>query len=131
MSNRRRTRNVANSRLLSTMASTAAPEGGTEAQAWLNSAMNGGAAAGAALAGILLTQPGLGAAGPALTQAAMAVAAAAAAATTAAGHNTVSGVAPERQQLPPLPAAVNRPRRGPGRSLHHQIPERPLGHHRV
>jgi MFS family permease len=70
------------------LASAAAPEGGTEAQAWLNSAMNGGAAAGAALAGILLTWPGPGPAGPALTLAAMAVAAAAAA---AAGHITVSG----------------------------------------
>lgn len=34
-----------------------APGGGTEAQAWLNSAMNGGAAAGAALAGLAASQP--------------------------------------------------------------------------
>lgn len=39
------------------LAAGAAPGGGTEAQAWLNSAMNGGAAAGAALAGITAGAP--------------------------------------------------------------------------
>ena len=40
------------------LASNAAPgRGGTEAQAWLNSAMNGGAAAGAALAGVTAARP--------------------------------------------------------------------------
>jgi MFS family permease len=50
--------------------------GGTEAQAWLNSAMNGGAAAGAALAGATAGRP-------VLALASMAVAAAAAAGTAA------------------------------------------------
>jgi MFS family permease len=55
------------------LASSAVPGGGgTEAQAWLNSAMNGGAAAGAALAGAAAGRP-------VLALAAMAVAAAAAA----------------------------------------------------
>jgi MFS family permease len=39
------------------LASGAAPSGGTEAQGWLNSAMNGGAAAGAALASATASQP--------------------------------------------------------------------------
>jgi MFS family permease len=57
------------------LASSAVPGGGgTEAQAWLNSAMNGGAAAGAALAGAMLT--GAGAGRPALALACMAVTAA-------------------------------------------------------
>jgi MFS family permease len=38
---------------------SAQPGGGTEAQAWLNSAMNGGAAAGAALAGLTAGAPAL------------------------------------------------------------------------
>jgi MFS family permease len=38
-------------------ASSAAPGGGTEAQGWLNSMMNGGAAAGAALAGLTSGRP--------------------------------------------------------------------------
>jgi predicted MFS family arabinose efflux permease len=59
------------------LASSAVPGGGTEAQAWLNSAMNGGAAAGAALAGAAAGRPVL-----ALTM--MAAAAAAAAGTAAA-----------------------------------------------
>jgi MFS family permease len=46
---------------LFTSAADAAPEGnGTETQAWLTSIMNGGAAAGAALAGLLASQPVLG-----------------------------------------------------------------------
>jgi hypothetical protein len=45
-------------------AAAAAPSGsGTETQAWLNSIMNGGAAAGAAAAGALLGSPVLGGAG--------------------------------------------------------------------
>ncbi len=40
------------------LASSAAPDGaGTEAQSWLSSVMNGGAAAGAALAGATSGQP--------------------------------------------------------------------------
>jgi MFS family permease len=40
------------------LASSAAPDGaGTEAQSWLSSVMNGGAAAGAALAGVTASQP--------------------------------------------------------------------------
>jgi MFS family permease len=42
---------------LFSLASGAAPGGGTEAQGWLNSAMNGGAAAGAAVAGIAASRP--------------------------------------------------------------------------
>jgi MFS family permease len=42
---------------LFSQASAAAPGGGTEAQGWLNSMMNGGAAAGAALAGLTSGQP--------------------------------------------------------------------------
>jgi MFS family permease len=56
------------------LASSAAPDGaGTEAQAWLSSVMNGGAAAGAALAGATASQPVLS----------LAVAAVAAAASSA------------------------------------------------
>ena len=40
-------------------AGSAVPRGGTEAQAWLNSIMNGGAAAGAAIAGLTSAVPGL------------------------------------------------------------------------
>jgi MFS family permease len=64
-------------------AARAAPPGrGTETQAWINSIMNGGAAGGAALAGVASTRPVL-ALGVA---AAAAVAAAAVAAAGAAGH---------------------------------------------
>jgi hypothetical protein len=43
------------------MTASAAPShNATEAQAWLNSMMNGGAAAGAALAGLTASQPILG-----------------------------------------------------------------------
>ena len=41
-------------------AGSAVPHGGTQAQAWLNSIMNGGAAAGAAIAGLTSAVPGLG-----------------------------------------------------------------------
>ncbi|MBO0774752.1 MAG: hypothetical protein J2P34_00445, partial [Actinobacteria bacterium] len=61
---------------LFTAAATAAPQGNsTEAQAWLNSVMNGGAAGGAALAGLTASEPMLGLA--------LAAGAAAAAALTA------------------------------------------------
>jgi hypothetical protein len=64
------------------LASSAAPPGqGTEAQAWLNSLMNGGAAAGAALAGILASAPVL----------ALALAAATAAAAAASSAVAVAG----------------------------------------
>jgi MFS family permease len=46
--------------LFTLTASTASGHNGTEAQAWLNSMMNGGAAAGAALAGLSASQPVLG-----------------------------------------------------------------------
>jgi MFS family permease len=42
---------------LFSLASGAAPGGGTEAQGWLNSVMNGGAAGGAALAGLTASRP--------------------------------------------------------------------------
>jgi predicted MFS family arabinose efflux permease len=43
---------------LFSLASSAAPDGaGTEVQSWLSSVMNGGAAAGAALAGLTASQP--------------------------------------------------------------------------
>jgi len=78
-------------------AAAAAPGGsGTETQAWLNSIMNGGAAAGAAAAGTLLSGPVLGGAGasrPILALAlacalalGAAVSAAVGAARTLAGH---------------------------------------------
>jgi MFS family permease len=53
-------------------ASSAAPGGGTEAQGWLNSMMNGGAAAGAALAGLAASRPVLALALAAVTAAAAA-----------------------------------------------------------
>lgn len=58
-------------------ASGGASGGGTEAQGWLNSAMNGGAAAGAALAGLTSSQPILALALAAATAAAAAVSSAA------------------------------------------------------
>jgi hypothetical protein len=55
------------------LASSAAPGGeGTEAQAWLNSVMNGGAAAGAALAAATASRPLLALALAAVTAAAAA-----------------------------------------------------------
>ena len=66
--------------LLFSLAGAAAPAGrDTEAQGWLNSVMNGGAAAGAALAGITAGQP------------IVALAIAAAAATAAAAHGLAGG----------------------------------------
>ena len=59
--------------------------GGTEAQAWLNSAMNGGAAAGAALAGATAGRPVLSLAGMATAAAVAAGAAAIASPNRAAG----------------------------------------------
>jgi MFS family permease len=59
---------------LFSLASSAAPDGGgTEAQAWLSSAMNGGAAAGAALAGATAGQPVLSLAVAAVAAAASSV----------------------------------------------------------
>jgi predicted MFS family arabinose efflux permease len=54
------------------LASSVAPDGGTEAQGWLNSVMNGGAAAGAALAGAIASRPVLSLALAAVTAAAAA-----------------------------------------------------------
>jgi mycothiol synthase len=67
------------------LASASAPRGsGTEAQAWLNSAMNGGAGAGAALAGALAARPVLALGGAA------AIAAAAALTAAVAGRKPVA-----------------------------------------
>lgn len=61
---------------LFSLAGSAAPPGsGTEAQGWLNSLMNGGAAAGAALAGLTAGQPVLGIAAAAVAAAAAAISA--------------------------------------------------------
>jgi hypothetical protein len=77
----------------------AAPSGsGTETQAWLNSIMNGGAAAGAAAAGALLGRPVLGEAGairPVLALAlACALALGAAVSAAVGGARTLAGHAP-------------------------------------
>ena len=70
---------------LFSLASSSAPRGsGTEAQAWLNSVMNGGAAAGAALAGAAAGRPMLS----------LAVAAAIAAAAAASSVPREKSVAP-------------------------------------
>jgi predicted MFS family arabinose efflux permease len=80
-------------------AAAAAPRGtGTETQAWLNSIMNGGAAAGAAATGALLSRPVLGGAGASRPVLALALACALAlgAAVSAAveGARTLAGHAP-------------------------------------
>ena len=80
-------------------AAAAAPSGsGTETQAWLNSIMNGGAAAGAAAAGALLSGPVLGGAGanrPVLALAlACALALGAAVSAAVGGARTLAGHAP-------------------------------------
>jgi len=80
-------------------AAAAAPGGsGTETQAWLNSIMNGGAAAGAAAAGALLSGPVLGGAGanrPVLALAlACALALGAAVSAAVGGARTLAGHAP-------------------------------------
>ena len=80
-------------------AAVAAPSGsGTETQAWLNSIMNGGAAAGAAAAGALLSGPVLGGAGanrPVLALAlACALALGAAVSAAVGGARTLAGHAP-------------------------------------
>jgi MFS family permease len=79
-------------------AAAAAPSGsGTETQAWLNSIMNGGAAAGAAAAGALLGSPVLGGAGArvVLTLAlACALALGAAVSAAVGGARTLAGHAP-------------------------------------
>jgi hypothetical protein len=61
---------------MSTASVAAPPGGGTEAQAWLNSIMNGGAAGGAALAALASGQP-IGALGLSCALAAAAAACAA------------------------------------------------------
>ena len=80
-------------------AAAAAPSGsGTETQAWLNSIMNGGAAAGAAAAGALLSGPVLGGVGanrPVLALAlACALALGAAVSAAVGGARTLAGHAP-------------------------------------
>jgi MFS family permease len=88
--------------LFSEAAAAAPSSSGTETQAWLNSIMNGGAAAGAAAVGVLLGRPVLGGAGairPVLALAlacALALGAAVSAAVSAAvgGARTLAGHAP-------------------------------------
>jgi hypothetical protein len=80
-------------------AAAAAPSGsGTETQAWLNSIMNGGAAAGAAATGALLSSPVLGGAGASRPVLALALACALALGATvsavAGGARTLAGHAP-------------------------------------
>ena len=79
-------------------AAAAAPSGsGTETQAWLNSIMNGGAAAGAAAAGALLGSPVLGGAGARAVLGlvlAFALALGAAVSAAAGGARTLAGHAP-------------------------------------
>ena len=78
---------------LFSQAAAAAPDGsGTETQAWLNSIMNGGAAAGAAATGALLG--GAAASRPVLALALAVALALAAAATAMAGARTIAGHAP-------------------------------------
>jgi hypothetical protein len=77
-------------------AAAAAPSGsGTETQAWLNSIMNGGAAAGAAATGALLSGPALGGAGTSRAVLALALACALALGATVSaavgGASHVSG----------------------------------------
>ncbi len=83
--------------LFSAAAATAPAGGGTETQAWINSIMNGGAAAGAALAGLAAGRPVLG-----LLLAAAAAAAAAASAAAARSRGTV----PARGDSDPHPRPV-------------------------
>jgi predicted MFS family arabinose efflux permease len=76
--------------LFTAAAGGAPPGSGTEAQAWINSVMNGGAAAGAAIAGLAASRPDLGLA--------LAAGAPAAAALLAAGK---SGDLAEKRIAPP------------------------------
>ena len=81
---------------LFSLASSAAPDGeGTEAQSWLSSVMNGGAAAGAALAGLTASQPMLS----------LAVATAAAAAASAVSLARVRNQQAGRRSQPARPPA--------------------------
>jgi MFS family permease len=81
---------------LFSLASSAAPDGeGTEAQSWLSSVMNGGAAAGAALAGLTASQPMLS----------LAVATAAAAAASAVSLARVRDQQAGRRSQPARPPA--------------------------
>jgi Major Facilitator Superfamily len=78
--------------LFSQAAAAAPPGSGTETQAWLNSIMNGGAAAGAAATGTLLS--GAAAGRPVLALALAFALALGAAASTVAGVRTMRGHAP-------------------------------------
>jgi len=90
---------------------SAAPSGtGIEAQAWINSIMNGGAAGGAALAGLMASRPALGLALAAAAAAAAAASAAAAAARServpaerdpAFTEAARTGLLPHRSEMPP------------------------------
>jgi len=93
------------------LASSAVPGGGTEVQAWLNCAMNGGAAAGAALAGVTAGAPALSLT---VTAGVAALAAGTAVRQRPARHRTTA----DQQRPPPdtyaAPQAPSRglPRRG-------------------
>jgi MFS family permease len=90
---------------LFSMAASAAPRSaGTETQAWLNSAMNGGAAAGAVLAGLTASWPVLALATTALTATAAAVSAVAAAPAFRQMPNNRSAI---RDTLPDDPRAAD------------------------
>jgi MFS family permease len=86
--------------LFGAAASAAPRDGGTETQAWLNSIMNGGAAAGAALAGFASGQPllALGLAGA--LAAAAAVSAAATAVIRTQGHGGITTARSDRKKRP-------------------------------
>jgi len=90
---------------------SAVPGGGTESQAWLNSAMNGGAAAGAALAGLTAGAPAL--------SLAVTAGVAALAAGTAVGQRPRGTTAGQERQPPETYAAPQAPSRGeaPARGL--------------
>jgi hypothetical protein len=86
--------------LFGAAASAAPRDGGTETQAWLNSIMNGGAAAGAALAGVA-SGPPLLALGLASALAGAATASAAAtAAIRAHGHGRITTARSDRKKRP-------------------------------
>ena len=94
--------------LFSQAAAAAPPGSGTETQAWLNSIMNGGAAAGAAATGTLLA--GAAASRPVLALALAFALALAAAATALAGARTIPGHAP-----------VPFGRKGPEEEVRHEL----------
>jgi MFS family permease len=83
-------------------AASAAPRGaGAETQAWLNSIMNGGAAAGAALAGLVAARPILALGLAAVTAATAAAASVAATAVTRThGHDRITTARSDKKKRP-------------------------------